>query len=88
MQRAEHERVGEQLYDGADGPEPPVMKVGSTRLRVHGAGGVPGRTLALPESVLPAAGVETPPALGEVSLATADRAARLLDLGAVDPAGF
>ena len=64
-----------------------VIKVGSTHLRVHGAGGVPGRTLALP-TVLPAAGVENPPALGEVLLATADRAAQPLDLGSVDPAGF
>ena len=88
MQRADHERVSEQLYDGADDPEPLVMKVGSTRLRVHGAGGVPGWTLALPESVLPAAGVETPPALDEVLLAKTDRGARLLDLGSVDPAGF
>ena len=88
MQQAEHERVSEQLYDDADGPEPLVMKVGSTHLPVHGAGGVPGRTLALPESVLPAAGVENPPALSEVLLAKADRAAQLLDLGLVDPAGF
>ena len=88
MHRADHEYVSEQLYDGADDPEPLVMKVGSTHLPVHGAEGVPGRTLALPASVLPAAGVENPPALGEVLLATADRAAQLLDLGAVDPAGF
>jgi len=67
------------------------MKIGSAHVPVHGADGVPGRTVALPESVLPATGVENPPALSEVLLAKADRATQLLDLGSVgadDPAGF
>ncbi len=91
MHREQHERVSDQLYDGADDPAPLVMKIGSAHVPVHGADGVPGRTVALPESVLPAAGVENPPALSEVLLAKADRAAQLLDLGSVgdgDPAGF
>lgn len=83
MQRAQHERVNDQLYDEYDGPL--VMKVGPTHLPVHGAEGVPGRTLALPESALAAAGVDNPPALREVLLAKADRAGQLLDIGA-DPA--
>jgi len=89
MHRAEHERVSEQLYDDAGDPEPLVMKIGSTHVPVHGAEGVPGRTVALPESVLPATGVENPPALSEVLLAKADRAAQLLDFGpGGDPMGF
>ncbi|WP_254840617.1 DUF5802 family protein [Natronomonas marina] len=90
MHREQHEQVSEQLYDG-DGPAPLVMKIGSTHVPVHAADGVPGRTVALPPSVLPATGVENPPALSEVLLAKADRAAQLLDLGSVggdDPAGF
>ena len=89
MHREQHERVVEQLYDDAGGPEPLVMKIGSTHVPVHGAEGVPGRTVALPESVLPATGVENPPALSEVLLAKADRAAQLLDFSpGGDPMGF
>lgn len=79
MHRAEHEQVNEQLYASEDGAEYPlIMKVGSTHVPVHGADGVPGRTLALPESTLEAAGIENPPTLREVLLAKADRAAQLL----------
>jgi len=91
MHSEHHDRVCDQLYDGADHPEALVMKIGSAHVPVHAADGVPGRTVALPESVLPATGVENPPALSEVLLAKADRAAQLLDLGSVgdgDPAGF
>ncbi|PSQ13102.1 hypothetical protein BRC99_04430 [Halobacteriales archaeon QS_7_69_60] len=92
MHREQHERVVEQLYDDEESPEPLVMKIGSAHVPVHGADGVPGRTVALPEGLLPATGVENPPALSEVLLAKADRAAQLLDLGSVaddaDPAGF
>ena len=91
MHRDHHAQVAAQLYDDAETPAPLVMKIGSAHVPVHGADGVPGRTVALPESVLPATGVENPPALSEVLLAKADRATQLLDLGSVgadDPAGF
>jgi predicted nucleic acid-binding Zn ribbon protein len=79
MHSEQHEHVNEQLYDGHSGPL--VMKIGSTHVPVHGADGVPGQTVALPESVLPAAGVQNPPALREVLLAKADRATQLLGVG-------
>ena len=91
MQREQYERVAEQLYDAENDPEPLVMKVGPAHVPVRGADGVPGRTLALPEDILPATGVENPPALSEVLLAKADRAAQLLEFGSVadgEPAGF
>lgn len=79
MHREEHEQVNEQLYETEDGTEYPlVMKIGSSHVPVHGAAGVPGQTLALPESTLAASGVDNPPALEEVLLAKADRAAQLL----------
>lgn len=80
MQHEQHERVNDQLYDDYDGPL--VMKIGSAHVPVHGATDVPGRTIGLPADVLPAAGVENPPALREVLLAKADRAAQLLGVGA------
>ncbi|MFQ3318898.1 MAG: hypothetical protein ACI8UR_001566 [Natronomonas sp.] len=77
MHREQHEQVNEQLYDEEyDGPL--VMKIGTAHVPVHGADGVPGRTIALPETVLPATGVDNPPTLREVLLAKADRAAQLL----------
>jgi UDP-N-acetylglucosamine enolpyruvyl transferase len=91
MHRDLHERVHDQLYDDAEESAPLVMKIGSAHVPVHGADGVPGRTVALPRSVLAAIGVENPPALSEVLLAKADRASQLLDIGSVgagDPAGF
>lgn len=78
MHREEHEQVNEQLYETEDGEFPLVMKIGSSHVPVHGAAGVPGQTLALPERALTAAGVDNPPALEEVLLAKADRAAQLL----------
>ena len=84
MHREQHERVNDQLYEDREGPL--VMKIGSTHVQVHGADGVPGRTVALPEPVLPAAGVDNPPALREVLLAKADRAAQLLGIEADGPA--
>ena len=89
MHRNHHVQVAEQLYDDAEAPAPLVMKIGSTHVPVHGADGVPGWTVALPEGFLPATGVENPPALSEVLLAKADRAAQLLDFGpGGDPMGF
>ncbi len=84
MHRDDHQRVNEQLYD--DESHPLVMKVGSAHISVHGADGVPGRTLAMPEPALDAAGIDHPPTLSEVLLAKADRAAQLLDV--TDPTGF
>lgn len=87
MHSEQHEQVNDRLYDDYSGPL--VMKVGSAHLPVHGESGIPGGTLALPESVLEATGVDNPPALREVLLAKADRAAQLLEVeGGDDPAGF
>lgn len=92
MHREHHEQVNEQLYEEYDGPL--VMKIGTTHVPVHGADGVPGRTIALPEDALAAAGVDNPPTLREVLLAKADRAGQLLGLAASDlrgtewPTGF
>jgi hypothetical protein len=86
LQAARHERVNRDLYARGEGVErtdyPLVMKVGTTHLAVHGDPGVPDGTLALPAEELDAAGVENPPSLCEVFLATADRAGQLLALGA------
>ena len=82
MRRDQHERVNEQLYATSDGIErldaPLVMKVDGHHFAVHGEDGVPGDTLVLPDSVLDKTGIENPPALTEVLLAKADRAAQLL----------
>jgi hypothetical protein len=45
---------------------------------VHGAEGVPDRTVALPETLLAGLGIENAPTLSEVLLAKADRAEQLL----------
>jgi len=83
MCRDQHERVNRQLYADGTGVErldkPLVMKLGSTHFAVHGADGLPADTLAVPESVLPDAGVRNPPSLREVLLAKADRAEQLLE---------
>jgi hypothetical protein len=86
INRDHHKQVIEELYDSEG--EPLVMKIGSTHLAVHGADGVPGRTVALPEETLPATGTDNPPALREVLLAKADRARQLLEFGSDGPAGF
>jgi hypothetical protein len=84
MHAEHHEQVNDQLYDDYEGPL--VMKIGTAHVPVHGADDVPGRTVALPESALSAAGVDNPPALREVLLAKADRAGQLLGLaGDGDP---
>jgi len=85
INREHHERVNDQLYDEAG---PLVMKIGSTHLAVHGAEDVPGRTVALPEGALSAAGIDNPPTLSEVLLAKADRAKQLLGYDPDGPAGF
>ncbi|MFB6119109.1 DUF5802 family protein [Halosegnis sp.] len=84
MCRDHHETVNEQLYASGEGVErldrPLVMKVGRTHLPVHGAAGVPERTLAVPESILEAAGITNPPTLSEVLLAKEEVAAQLVSL--------
>jgi len=87
MQRAQHERVNEQLYASGEGIErldtPLVMKLGTRHFPVHGEEGVPSDTLAVPETLLDD-GVRDPPALREVLLAKADRATQLLRLSGRD----
>jgi hypothetical protein len=89
MQRDQHERVNEQLYTEGVGVErldlPLVMKIGGAHLPVHGADGIPERTVALPDEVVERTGVRNPPALSEVFLAKADRARQLLDIEAELP---
>lgn len=84
MQRTQHEAVNQQLYADGDGVErldlPLVMKLGRTHLRVHGANGVPERTLAVPTEALEAAGIDNPPTLSEVLLAKEDVASQLVAL--------
>lgn len=87
MNRAQHERVNEQLYATDDGLSrtdlPLVMKLGEAHLAVDGEENVPQRTLAVPADLLEDLSVDNPPTLAEVLLAKRDHAARLLDIGAV-----
>lgn len=82
IQRTTHERLNRHLYTADEGIErtdlPLVMKLETSHFAVQGDDGVPQDTLWLPESVIADSRVETPPALREVFLATADRAAQLL----------
>jgi hypothetical protein len=82
MCRAQHERVAKQLYTTGEGIErtdaPLVMKLGTHHFAVDGDDGVPRDTLAVPADILEDAAVRNPPALREVFLAKADRAAQLL----------
>mgnify|MGYP006896938308 CR=1 FL=1 len=82
MRRDQHEQINEQLYASGEGIErldgPLVMKVDNRHVAVRGEDGIPEGTLALPEDVLDDARVRNPPALKEVLLAKADRAAQLL----------
>ncbi len=84
IQRITHERLNEQLYSTGEGIEPLdlplVMKLETSHFAVHGDEGVPENTLWLPESVLADSRIDAPPALCEVFLAKADRAAQLLRL--------
>lgn len=84
MHRDQHEQVNEQLYAEGVGVErldlPLVMKIGGAHLPVHGAEGIPERTVALPDEVVERTGVRNPPQLSEVLLAKADRARQLLDI--------
>lgn len=84
MCATQHECVNEQLYGDDDGIQrtdrPLVMKLGTNHFTVCGDDSVPADTLALPEDLLDTSGVDNPPTLSEVFLATADRAAQLLQL--------
>ena len=84
MDRAQHERVNEQLYADGEGVDrldrPLVMKLDTSHFAVHGDETVPADTLAVPEDLLEETHVRNPPTLKEVLLAKADHAERLLDL--------
>ena len=83
MHAAQHERVNRQVYADGEGvarlDHPLVMKLDEHHFPVHGADGVPADTLGLPDALLEGTRIESPPALREVLLAKADRAAQLLD---------
>jgi hypothetical protein len=78
IQRADHERVNEQLYADGEGVErldaPLVMKVDAGHIPVEGDEGVPSGTLAIPRSLAD----ESLPSTRNVLLADADRAESLL----------
>lgn len=78
IQRADHERVNEELYATGEGVErldgPLVMKLGGHHFPVHPDDGVPHGTLALPRSLAD----PSLPDRREVLLADADRAGELL----------
>lgn len=82
MRRDQHEQINEQLYASGEGIErldsPLVMKVDQHHVAVRGEEGIPEGTLALPEDLLEDTRIRNPPALKEVLLAKADRAAQLL----------
>ena len=93
MRREQREHVSEQLdtAEGAAGedasegggptPEQPrVMRIGGTHVPVHGAEGVPERTVALPEDWLDATRLRNLPTLTEVLLAKRERAEQLLNM--------
>lgn len=83
MDRAQHERVNEQLYATGDGIErldaPLVMKLESRHFPVHGDDAVPANTLAVPASLLEDTSIRNPPELSEVLLARRERARQLLE---------
>ncbi|WP_136690045.1 DUF5802 family protein [Halorhabdus amylolytica] len=93
MCERQHRAVRRQLYDDVgDSERPPlVMKLGSRHFPVTGGESVPADTLAVPPVILSDSGVEHPPSLREVLLATDDRAEQLLSLSGADrpePAGI
>lgn len=82
MHRAEHERVNEQVYATGEGVErldnPLVMKIDENHFAVHGDDAVPWNTVALPAEFLERTRIMDPPALKDVLLAKAEKAAMLL----------
>ncbi|WP_290819535.1 DUF5802 family protein [Halovivax sp.] len=89
MERAQHERVNEQLYATGEGVErldaPLVMKLESRHFPVHGDDAVPANTLAVPESLLEDTAIRNPPELSEVFLARRERARQLLEWSGWQP---
>lgn len=83
MDRDQHVAANEQVYATGDGVErvdhPLVMKVDESHFPVFAADDVPSDTLGLPDVVLEATRVDTPPTLREVLVAKAERAAQLLE---------
>ncbi|MEY7851545.1 DUF5802 family protein [Natrarchaeobius sp. A-rgal3] len=93
MDRAQHERINEEVYATGDGVErldaPLVMKLESTHFPVHGDDAVPSNTLAVPESMLEETRIRNPPSLQEVFLARRERARQLLEFaGGLQPGGY
>jgi hypothetical protein len=89
MYREHHELVNGQLYGEEEAAirrlnHPMMIEVESTHRPVHGAEGVPGRTLGLPAELFDRLSVN-PPELSEVLLAKAERAEQLLELAGSDP---
>ncbi|WP_280535763.1 DUF5802 family protein [Halopenitus sp. POP-27] len=85
IQRADHERVNEQLYATGEGLErldaPLVMKLDTGHIPVDGDESVPSGTLVVPDEIAD----ETLPSERNVLLADADRAADLLQLEGWQP---
>lgn len=85
IQRADHERVNEELYATGDGVErldsPLVMKLEGRHFPVHPDDGVPHGTLALPRRLAD----RSLPDRREVLLADADRAGELLRYAGYGP---
>jgi hypothetical protein len=83
MEREQHEAANEQVYTTGRGVEgvdhPLIVKLDDTHFPVFGAEDVPADTLGLPDAVLEATQVDTPPTLRSVLVAKAARAAQLLD---------
>jgi len=83
MEQTQHETANEQVYTTGEGVErvdhPLTLKLDDTHFPVFGAEDVPKDTLSLPDAVLEATQVDTPPTLRSVLVAKAARAAQLPD---------
>ena len=83
MDREQHEEANEQIYSSGKKIErldqPLVMKVEQSHIPVFAADDIATDTLGLPEDVLEATRIDTPPTLKEVLVAKAERAAQLLE---------
>ncbi|MFC6942712.1 DUF5802 family protein [Salinirubellus sp. GCM10025818] len=83
MEREQHEAANEQIYTTGERVErvdhPLIVKLDETHFLIFGAEDVPKEMLGLPDAVLEATQVDTPPTLRSVLVAKAARAAQLLD---------
>lgn len=83
MECTQHEHANRQVYASGEGVErvdhPLVMKLDEQHFAVHGSESVPADTLGLPAPLFEDTRIDSPPALREVLLAKADRAAQLFD---------